>query len=63
MHVGMLSSLVVSLCDPVDYSQPGSSVLGIFQARILEGVAISYSRTTSQPRDETCISYRWVLYH
>ena len=64
-HVGMLSRLVMSLSDPVDYSQPGSSVLGIFQARILEGVAISYSRATSQPRNQTCISCigRWVLYH
>ena len=65
MHGGMLSLLVVSLSDPVDYSQPGSSVLGIFQVRILEGVAISYFRATSQPRDQTCISCisRWVLYH
>ena len=43
-------------CDPVDYSPPGSSVHGIFQARILEGLAISFSRESSQPRDQTCIS-------
>ena len=32
------------LCDPVDYSPPGSSIRGILQARILEWVAISFSR-------------------
>ncbi|XP_061242320.1 zinc finger protein 677-like isoform X2 [Bos javanicus] len=39
------------LCDPMDHSPPGSSVHGIFQARILEGVAIPFSRRSSQPRD------------
>ena len=44
---------VMSNCyDPVDWSLPGFSVHGIFQARILEWVAISYSRGSSQPRDE-----------
>ena len=38
-----------SLCDPVDCSPPGSSVHGILQARILEWVAISFSRESSQP--------------
>ena len=33
-----------TLCDPMDYSLPGSSVHGIFQARILEWVTISFSR-------------------
>ena len=37
----------------MDYSLPGSSVHGIFQARILERVAVSYSRESSQPRDQT----------
>ena len=40
-----------TLCDPMDYSLPGSSVHGIFQARVLEWVAISFSRRASQPRD------------
>ena len=40
----------VWLCDPMDWSLPGSSVHGIFQARILEWVAISWSRGSSQPR-------------
>ena len=44
------------LCDPVDYRPPGSSVYGIFQARILEWVAISSSRGSSRPRDGTRIS-------
>ena len=57
-----------TLCNPMDYSQPGSSVYGIFQARILEWVAISYSRVSFQPRDQThifsvsCID-RQILYH
>ena len=38
-------------------SPPGSSVYGIFQARILEWVAISFSRRFSQPRDRTLVSY------
>ena len=50
---------------PVDCSPPG---YGIFQARILEWAAISSSRGSSQPRDQThisCISCigRWILYH
>ena len=46
-----------NLCDPVDYSSPGSSVHGILQARILECVALASSRGSSQPRDQTHISY------
>ena len=40
-----------TLCDPMDCSLPGSSVHGIFQARVLEWVAISFSRGSSWPRD------------
>ena len=39
--------------DWMDCSLPGSSVCGIFQARILEWVAIAFSRGSSQPRDQT----------
>ena len=46
-----------SLCDPMDCSLPGSSVHGIFQARVLEWVAISFSRESSQPRDWTRVSH------
>ena len=44
------------LCNPMDCSLPGSSIHGIFQARILEWVAISFSRRSSLPRDWTWIS-------
>ena len=40
-----------TLCDPMDYSLPGSSVHGTFQARLLEWVATSFSRRSSQSRD------------
>ena len=43
----------VRLCNPMDCSLPGSSVHGIFQARVLEWVAISFSRGSSPPRDRT----------
>ena len=46
----------LTLCDPMDCSLPGSSVHGIFQARILEWVAISFSRGSSRPRDWTRVS-------
>ena len=41
------------LCDPVDGSPPSSSVHGILQARILEWVAISFSRGSPQLKDQT----------
>ena len=44
------------LCDPMDYSPPDCCLHGIFQVRILEGVTISYSRGSSPPRYQTCIS-------
>ena len=40
-----------TLCDPMNCNPPGSSVHGILQARVLEWVAISFSRGSSQPRD------------
>ena len=43
----------VRLCDPKDCSLPGSSVHGIFQVVVLEWIAISFSRGSSQPRDRT----------
>ena len=54
-----------TLCDPMDCSLLGSSVHWIFQSRILEWVAISFSRGSSQPRDWTlvfCIAGRH-FYH
>ena len=50
--------------DPMDCNLPGSPVHEISQARILERVAISFSRESSWPRDQTCVSCigRWILY-
>ena len=45
-----------TLGNSVNYSQPGSSVHGIFQARIMEWAAISYSRGSSETRDRTTVS-------
>ena len=45
-----------TLCDPMDCSLPGSSLHGILQARILEWVAISFSRGSSRSRDRTLAS-------
>ena len=46
----------LTLCDPMDHSLPVSSVHGILQARILEWVAVPFSRGFSQPRDQTQVS-------
>ena len=43
----------LTLCNPMNYSQSGSSAHGIFQARILKSVAISSPKGSSQPRDQT----------
>ena len=47
----------LTLCDPMDCSLPASSVHGILQARILEWVAMTFSRGSSQPRGGTWVSY------
>ena len=67
VHAKLLQS-GLTLCDPVDYSSPGSSVHGILQARILEWVAMPFSRGSSPPRNRTRVSYIFciggqVLYH
>ena len=51
--VGLVTKSHLTLCSPMDCSPPGSSVHGVFQARIPEWVAISSSRGSSQPRDQT----------
>ena len=58
----------LTLWDPMDCSQPGFSLHGILLVRMLEGVAISYSRGSSWLKDWTCVPYishigRQVLYH
>ena len=45
-----------TFCDPMDCSPPGSSVHGILKARILEWVAIPFSRGSFQPKDQTWVS-------
>ena len=60
-HACSVTQLCPTLCNPMDCSPSGSSVHGIFQARILEWVAISSARGSPGPRDQTsvfCIS--WV---
>ena len=64
----MLHLSLMTLCDPLGCSPPGFSAHRIFQARILEWVAVSFSRRSSQPRDQTRISYnscigKQILYH
>ena len=52
-----VNQLHPTLCDPMDWSLPGSSIQGIFQARVLEWGAIAFSRGSAWPRDRT-----WVLH-
>ena len=55
LHV-LVAQPCPTLCYPIDSSPPGSSVHGIPQARILEGIAIPFSRGSSQPRNQTWVS-------
>ena len=52
----LVAQLCLSLCNPMDYSPPGSLVLGILQERILQWVVMPSSRGSSQPRDRTQVS-------
>ena len=52
-----VAQLCLTLCDPMDYSPPGSSIHGIFQVRLLEWVAISFCRGSSWPRDWNWVSH------
>ena len=60
-----VAQFCLTLCDPMDCSSPGSSGHGILQARILQWVAIAFSRGCSQLRDQTQVSCigRRILYH
>ena len=60
-----VSQLCLALCDPMDCNPLGSSVRGIPQARILEWVAISYSRGifSTQRMNPSLLLCRWILYH
>ena len=59
MHkwVSEVAQSCLTLCKPMDCSLPGSSLHGILQARVLEWVAISFSRGSSRPRDRTRVSH------
>ena len=52
-----VAQLCPTLCDPMDCSLPGSFVHGLFQAKVQEWVAISFSRGSSHPRDRTRVSH------
>ena len=52
----LVTQSCLTLCGPMDYSPPGSSVYGILQARIPEWVAMPFSRVSSRPRDWTWVS-------
>ena len=52
-----VAQLCPTLCDPMDCSLSGSSVHGIFQARVLEWGAMYFSRRSFQPRDRTQVSH------
>ena len=54
---GEVAQSCLILCDPMDCSLPGSSIHGIFQARVLEWGAISFSRGSSSPKDQTRVSH------
>ena len=51
VQFSLVTQSCLTLCDPMDCSLPGFSVHGIFQARILEWAAISFSRGSPRPRD------------
>ena len=51
------SQSCLTLYDPMDCSLPGSSIHGIFQARVLEWIAISFSRGSSRPSNQTRVSH------
>ena len=53
----LVTESCLTLCDHIDCSPPGFSVHGIIQARILELVAISFSKESSPPRDRIWVSY------
>ena len=54
--VSEVAQSCLTLCDPMDCSLPHSSIHGIFQARVLEWIAISFSRGPSRPRDQIEVS-------
>ena len=60
IYVSFMHASVVSVLHSIDCSLPSSFVHGILQARVLEWVAMPSSRGSSQPRDQTCVSYIYL---
>ena len=60
----LVPELCLTLRDPMDCSPPGSSVHVISQARRLDWVAISFSKGSSWPRNQICVSWigKWIIY-
>ena len=65
MHSCLAATSSLTLCNPMYWSPPGSSIHGISQVRIPELVAISFSRGSCQPRHHTWVAYtgRQIFYH
>ena len=64
----LVTQSCLTLCDPIECNPPGFPVHGVLHARIVERVAIPFSRRSSLPRNRTRVSYiscigKWVLYH
>ena len=62
---GLVTQSCLTLCNPTDCSPPGFSVHGILQSRILEWIAVPFSRESSPSRDGTLVLLhcRQILYH
>ena len=58
MHEGEVAQLCLTLSDPMDFSLPGSSIHGIFQAKVLEWVVIAFSALHS--KSVKCIPNRYL---
>ena len=56
----LAASVMANFCDPMGCSLPGSSIHGILQARILEWVAVTFCRESSQPRDQIHVCYIYL---
>ena len=57
LGLALVAQSCLILCNPMDYSSPGSPVHGILQERVLEWVAISFSRGSTQLRDQIQVTY------
>ena len=58
----LVAKLYLTLCDPMDYSSPGSSVLGILPVRILEWAVISFSKISTKESNLGLLHFRWIPY-